>query len=631
MAGTAARGPYHEAPHRPPRKPSPLTDTPDSPAPARPPNYSARRAVLVAVLLVLGLGAVYLGMVAFRSDTLPAGTTALGVPLGGLTRDEAVVALQQQTEDLAGEPIDVRVRKVRLSVDPQDVALRLDAAATVDSAVVSRWNPLALLGGPPRTLTPVVTADEAALDETVSEIAADTDEPAREPAIAYDGLDAELTRGRAGSVLDQPAAAAALVAGFLREETVTLPVVEDAPSVSEQTAQNALAAARAAVAEPVSVVATTSQGAATARLEPEVLAEALTYTAGDGAMVPVLDGAVLRAAIADDVASVEVPGRDATWKIRKGEPVVVPSKVGRGVDADELASKVAGVLAATGAARTVEAGIGSIEPRLTTAQAEALGVTERLSTFTQGFPYAAYRSQNIGQAAKYVNGTLLRPGETFSMNDTIKERTVANGYTEGFIVGPGGVFQEDLGGGVSTATTAVWTAAFFAGMERVHTQAHSIWISRYQAGLEATVAWGFFDMQFRNDTRNGVFITTRMTPTSITVSFWGTKVYDQIRDRSGPRTGTVAYKTVYDPSPTCHAQSGVAGFTIVVTREFLTDGEVVRSEPITTRYRPSPQVLCKKDPAKKPDKKPRKPADEPTPSGSPSATPSPAATKPNNG
>ena len=118
--------------------------------------------------------------------------------------------------------------------------------------------------------------------------------------------------------------------------------------------------------------------------------------------------------------------------------------------------------------------------------------------------------QNIGQAARSINGTLLLPGETFSLNKTLGERTVANGYTKGFVVGPGGVFKEDLGGGVSTSATTTWTAAFYAGLQRVHTQAHSIWISRYRAGLEATVAWGSFDMSFKNDTPHAVYITTVM-------------------------------------------------------------------------------------------------------------------------
>lgn len=119
-----------------------------------------------------------------------------------------------------------------------------------------------------------------------------------------------------------------------------------------------------------------------------------------------------------------------------------------------------------------------------------------------------------------MNCTLLMPGETFSLNDVIKERTEKNGYTEGFVVGAGGVFDEQPGGGVSTAATTAWTVAFYAGMERVQTVAHSIYISRYKPGLEATVAWGIFDMKFRNDTPNAVFITSGITNGSVTVSLW---------------------------------------------------------------------------------------------------------------
>jgi vancomycin resistance protein YoaR len=271
--------------------------------------------------------------------------------------------------------------------------------------------------------------------------------------------------------------------------------------------------------------------------------------------------------------------------------------------------------------------VGVREPAVTTEQAKALGITERLSSFTQGYPYAAYRSQNIGQAAERINGTLLLPGEVFSLNDTIKERTEKNGYTEGFVVGEGGVFAEALGGGVSTSATTAWTAAFYAGMERVQTVAHSIYISRYTAGLEATVAWGIFDMKFRNDTPNGVFITSSTTPTSITVSLWGTKQYD-VEAEFGERTSIVPFTKIYDQSEDCLGQNGVDGFTITVDRVFYVDGEEVRREPITTRYKPAPDVTCGKKPDKKPDKEVGATPDAEN-AGSPSATPTdPAAASP---
>ena len=255
------------------------------------------------------------------------------------------------------------------------------------------------------------------------------------------------------------------------------------------------------------------------------------------------------------------------------------------------------------------------EPAVTTEQARALGVTEQLSTFTQKFPYAAYRVQNIGQAARNVNGTLLLPGETFSMNDVMKERTEKNGYTVGFVVGSGGVFAEDLGGGVSAATTTVWTGAFFAGLERVSTQAHSIYISRYQPGLEATVAWGLFDMKFKNDTPNAVFITTAMTDTSMNVTFWGTKVYDEIKAEFGPKENIVPFTTIFDKSKTCLGQSGMDGFTIDVDRVFMRDGQEVKRETITTNYRPAPKVKCGKKP--KPGQEPGVPGADVAPSEAP--------------
>jgi vancomycin resistance protein YoaR len=277
--------------------------------------------------------------------------------------------------------------------------------------------------------------------------------------------------------------------------------------------------------------------------------------------------------------------------------------------------------------------VGTREPSLTTEQAKALGVKERLSTFTQNFPYAPYRVQNIGEAARRVNGTLLMPGETFSLNDTIKERTEENGYTEGFVVGAGGVFDEALGGGVSAAATTVWTGAFFAGMERVQTIAHSIYISRYQPGLEATVAWGIFDMKFRNDTPNAVFITAGTTNSSMTVSFWGTKEYDDITAEFGARKSIVPYEKIYDESEDCLGQNGVDGFTITVDRVFYKDGEEVEREPITTRYKPAPDVTCGPKPDKKPGKNPDK-GDQPAgaegdaPNGGADPAPAPSDTPP---
>ncbi|HET7901302.1 MAG TPA: VanW family protein [Candidatus Nanopelagicales bacterium] len=571
------------------------------------------------------LGVVYLGLVAGTGDGLPRGTTVAGVEVGGMSEAQAVATLQKALAAKAAAPIPATVDGDPLSIAPETAGLSFDAEATVAGLSGRIWNPVTLVaqftGGP--VLDPVVDVDQAKLDETMKGIAGDADAPAQEPAVVIKGTSVTVTPGAQGTVVDQPAAASAVADAYLRTtDPVAIPVVEADPTVSDDAAQQAAQSAKTAISAPVTVTAS----GISATIPPAAIAAALSYSAKDGALTPALDGAVLRASIARALARVETPGRDATWNVSSGKPVVVPSKVGRGVNPDLLAQDVLAVLDRSGADRAVVAQIGAIPPKLSTEQATALGVTEQMSTFTQHFPYAAYRVQNIGQAAKRINRTLLLPGQVFSLNDTLKERTVANGYTKGFVVGPGGVFKEDLGGGVSTSATATWTAAFYAGLQRVHTQAHSIWIPRYRAGLEATVAWGQFDMSFKNDTPHGVFITTIMTNTSITVQIWGTKVYDDIRAVSGPRYGqTATPATQYDATPTCHAQSGQPGFSIDVYRVFIKDGKEVKREKITTKYRPSPTVKCGVDPAKASPSPSASGTASPT--GTPSKTPSTSPSK----
>jgi vancomycin resistance protein YoaR len=282
----------------------------------------------------------------------------------------------------------------------------------------------------------------------------------------------------------------------------------------------------------------------------------------------------------------------------RGRPQVVPAQDGRAVDPAKLSAAVLPALTGTDD-REVEVELALAQPEVTTEQVQALGIKEPLGTFTQKFPYAPYRVTNIGRAGRYINGTLLKPGEVFSMNETIRERTEANGYVTGTIIAEGR-FRRELGGGVSTITTAVWTAAFYAGLERVEQRAHSLYIPRYKAGLEATVAYGSLDLKFRNDTPHGVFITATTGRNYVTVTMWGTKVYDKVVAVSGPRRNIVPFKTVYDPKPGCVPQEGSSGFDITVTRVFYKGGAVVKSEPLGTHYGKTDEVYCRAAPTKAP-------------------------------
>ena len=555
---------------------------------------AARYAIIGVAVGIVVVAAAYFWLVLGVSAGVHPGTSVSGIPIGGLTRQEAVETLQRRVGADARKHFTLVAGDQSFRISPKELGLRVRLPATVDQAIGRTWNPTQAWSDRfgERELTPIVAVDDTLLDAEIATLARAIDTVPTEPTLSVSGGKATLTPGVPGVQLDQAETRALLLDRLLApREDLELPLTTVSPEVTEEAAQRARALAKNAIAEPVTVRA----GGVTATIPSSAIVKALSFTREGGELVPVLDGAVLHESIADQLAEVETPGRDATFKITKGVPIVVPSLVGRGIEDGELATAVAGVLGETGDARDVTVSFGVREPELTTEEAQQLGVTEKLSTFTQNFPYAAYRVQNIGQAAEYINGTLLMPGEVFSMNETIKERTPENGYTRGFVIGPGGIFEEQQGGGVSASAAAMWTAAFFAGMEQVSTRAHSIYISRYQPGLEATVAWGLFDMQFRNNTPNAVFITTKMSNTSLKVTFWGTRVYDEIKAEFGPKTNIRPYSVIEKKRKVkdgCLEQSGVDGFNIDVDRVFYNDGTEVKRETFSTSYRPAPQVKC---------------------------------------
>lgn len=595
------------------------------------PAAPVQRRIGLIVAAVIGVLLVIYVIAALSSGSSARGAVTVGgVDISGLSQEEAAAAVEEATSERVSRPVRIRADGVSFRVTPEDAGLSLDAEASVAPAFGRTWNPITLLLSPftSQDLPLVAVVDDEALRDSVTQLADAVARAPEEPRIIMRNGSARAKSGEPGQELDVDATMAAVSEAFLLPRApVTAAIVEVPPSISPEETEQALALARAATSAPVTVQAGTVQ----TQISGEDIGSALTFVAEDGQLVPRLNGARLHRAIASELAGVETPGRDATFRIRKGVPQVVSSKVGRGVEDDELAAAVAGVIANPPGDRAVTVSVGVREPALTTAEASQLGIRERISTFTQKYPYAAYRSQNIGQAAERINGTLLMPGETFSLNDTILERTVENGYTTGYVVGEGGVFREDLGGGVSASATTTWTAAFFAGMERVQNIAHSIWISRYQPGLEATVAWGIFDLKFRNDSPNAVFITASTTPTSMTVSFWGTPQYERIEAEFGPRTGIVPFSKIFNEDPECKPQSGIDGFTITVDRVFYQDGAEVRREPITTRYKPAPQVVCGEKPKKKKGQnRPGQQSDEFTgedaaPGSDPSASASPEA------
>jgi vancomycin resistance protein YoaR len=566
---------------------------------------------VTASSLVAVLALAYLGAFTWVGGSIPRGTTVAGVEIGGMSSGEAVLALDTGLADraatvqldLAGKELEYAAERLGLDFDAEATVAAVPRRDAAPQELVSQ------LGG--QELAPVVEIDQRRLDRMVRTMARRVDDPVRQPRIEYDGLSIVVIEPRSGSELDRQAAASAIAEGYLlSDDAIELTVEPVVPFVSEE---EVAVVAETEAQEAISGSVTLTIAGADITVSPEQIASVLSFRARDDGMRAMVDAELLRELIATPLARVGDPAQDATFDTSSGTPRVIPAKAGRGVDDETLADGVVDALASTG--RAVALDLERVEPDLTTAEAKDLGVTEVTSTFTQEFPYAAYRVTNIGVASDKINGTLLEPGETFSLNGVVGERTPENGFVEGYVI-VGNRLVEDYGGAVSTITTAMWHTAFFAGMTRVEQRAHGFWISRYLPGLEATVSWGNLDLRFRNDTPYGVYITSSLTDTSVTTTTWSTKYWD-IEAEFGPRENTRPAGTVYDDADGCVAQYGVDGFDITVTRVWSRDGAVERREPLFTSYDAAPTVICAPKPEPEPKPKPSdKPSDKPGGSGS---------------
>jgi len=542
----------------------------------------------------MGTCVAYAAFVLVQGETFASSARIGSVDIGGMTQTQARSAIETGIIAPATKLLAVQVAGKDYAVDPTSAGIAVDVVATLKQLEGNKWNPVFQFRRQfgDVQVEPIVAIDAEKLDSALAGVSLSSETAVVEPVVSFNEGSPVVTPGKVGIVIDVSAAQKVIRAHFAQVAgPIDLPTRTVQPRVTDAQARSFVAKYATVIGSPLTV----NIGTKSVTFDQATLYSATSLQVVAGKLEPVINGEVLLSAVNKALPTLGIPAQDATFKIWQGKPYVVPEKTGRGVTGQELIDSVTPVILTSGS-RIATIALTKIEPGLTAAQAKTLGIVEKLSSFTQHFPYAAYRVTNIGQAARYLDGTIVMPGETFSMNDTVKERTVENGYTTGFIIGPGGQFREDLGGGVSTATTAVWTAAFYANMERIEQRAHSFWISRYRPGLEATVSFGSLDMRWRNPLKTAVLIKAYITDSSVTVTLYGTKTFDDVQAISSPQRNTRPYATVYSTDPLCIPQDGVNGFDITVTRKVYKDHKVVASQDFVTNYAAGPHVICGKQP-----------------------------------
>ena len=173
-----------------------------------------------------------------------------------------------------------------------------------------------------------------------------------------------------------------------------------------------------------------------------------------------------------------------------------------------------------------------------------------LGSFSTNYVNNPSRTTNLRLAANKINGTVLLPGETFSYNKVVGERTIAAGYKNAAIYQNGEVV-DGLGGGICQISTTLFNAVLFANLDIVELHNHQFVPSYVGAGRDATVVYGSKDFKFKNTRKYAIKIECSVSGGVARFKIYGVKEdpeYDikvnaSIISQSSTYTKSVTYRT----------------------------------------------------------------------------------------
>ncbi|RCW47181.1 vancomycin resistance protein YoaR [Halopolyspora algeriensis] len=557
------------------------------------------RAGVAAGIAVVLLALLYLGDLAFSSGLVPRGTTVAGVDIGGLNKAAAERRLRAELGPSLDEPIRLRSGDAEASIDPAAVGLSLDWRATLDRAGSQPLNPITRVTSffTTREIGPVSNVDRDKLTAALQEVKPELQRKPKEGTIKFEGTEPVAVEPTPGRKIDMQRALDVIVAEWTGSGAVRLPSTSQPVSTTSEGVHRALnEIAVPAVSAPVTVLG----DGAKATLDPEAIADSLRFEPdGKGGLKAHIDVPTAVEAVKPQLAETIKQGKDASFVIEGGKPVVQPSVHGRTVNWEKSFAPLIKVLRQQDG-RQVRAVYEDQPAKLTTEEAKQLGIKEQVSTFTTG-GFSPDSGVNIKRVAEEVDGAIVKPGETFSLNGYTGVRQKPQGYIASGIIKDGRPAKA-VGGGISQFATTLFNASYFAGMKDIEHREHSYYISRYPMGREATVfqqpdGTSLIDVKFKNVSDSGILIETAWTPQSVTVTFWGTKQFE-VTSHTSPKSNFKPPEVVpIPPGEPCSPAGGQKGFTVYNTRTVknLKTGEVTKQRE-RTDYEPQPIVKCGQPP-----------------------------------
>jgi vancomycin resistance protein YoaR len=225
-----------------------------------------------------------------------------------------------------------------------------------------------------------------------------------------------------------------------------------------------------------------------------------------------------------DVSNLSKPV-NAAYKYENGKVNIVGGSSGYELDLQGLHNKILEGIRENRYEFTVD--LKEVKPQITIESLLNQGIKEKTSSFITKFSISNRpRTSNIRLAASIIDGTILAPGETFSFNKTVGQRTAKRGfYKAGVYIN--GKLDEDVGGGICQVSTTLYNAVLLSDLEVIERSNHSLTVPYVPLSRDAAVSWGTKDFKFRNNTENYIYIHAQSTGNVISFELFGTKNHNR--------------------------------------------------------------------------------------------------------
>lgn len=458
--------------------------------------------IFTAILLViLMIFSVIFALININNDKIYSGISIKGVDLSGLTKEEAIESLNELEKQKLSDDIILKLGEFETSINPEQIELNVNIEKAVNEAynigrggniIINNYQIIGTLFTK-QSIKPEVYYNEEVLDKFIGDLDSKIPDALIECSYYIEDDEAIITKGKAGNAIKRQEL----------KDAILTQINED--FITDQLNTNKQESIEIPVEKKEPTIIDINKIYQEIHKEPKDA----YYTENPFKVYPHVDGI-------DFAISIEEV--ENLLKEEK-EEYRIPLKI--------------------------------VKPEFTTDKLGEKAFPDLISTFSTKYDASNInRSTNLELAAGKINNTVLMPGEEFSYNKIVGERTIQAGYKEAAIY-EGGKVVDGLGGGICQISSTLYNTALYANLEITERQNHQFITSYVTAGRDATVVYGAIDLKFKNTRAYPIKITCNVNNGVARIDMYGIKENPEYEVVIQTKvTSTIPYTTKYEEDRT---------------------------------------------------------------------------------